>query len=64
MESRDHAPDPRRWQALALVCVAMFMTVLDVSIVNVALPSIKTALNVAEKEIGRASCRERVCLGV
>jgi EmrB/QacA subfamily drug resistance transporter len=51
MESRDHAPDPRRWQALALVCVAMFMTVLDVSIVNVALPSIKTALNVAEKDL-------------
>jgi EmrB/QacA subfamily drug resistance transporter len=51
MESRDHAPDPRRWQALALVCVAMFMTVLDVSIVNVALPSIKTALSVAEKDL-------------
>ena len=33
-------PDPKRWQALALVCVAFFMTVLDVSIVNVALPSI------------------------
>ena len=29
-------PDPRRWQALALVCVAFFMTVLDVSIVTVA----------------------------
>jgi EmrB/QacA subfamily drug resistance transporter len=46
-----HAPDPRRWQALALVCVAFFMTVLDVSIVNVALPSIKTALNVAERDL-------------
>ena len=45
------APDPHRWQALALVCVAMFMTVLDVSIVNVALPSIKTALTVAEKDL-------------
>jgi EmrB/QacA subfamily drug resistance transporter len=33
------APDPRRWRALALVCVAFFMVVLDVSIVNVALPS-------------------------
>jgi EmrB/QacA subfamily drug resistance transporter len=32
-------PDPRRWRALALVCVAFFMVVLDVSIVNVALPS-------------------------
>jgi EmrB/QacA subfamily drug resistance transporter len=37
--------DPRRWQALALVCVAFFMTVLDVSIVNVALPSIGHSLH-------------------
>src|SRR2546421_5097644 len=51
MESRDHAPDPRRWQALALICVAMFMTVLDVSIVNVALPSIKNALHVNESSL-------------
>ena len=36
-------PDPKRWQALALVCAAFFMTVLDVSIVNVALPSIGRA---------------------
>src|SRR6266404_7790739 len=43
--------DPRRWQALALVCVAMFMTVLDVSIVNVALPSIKTSLHVSESSL-------------
>jgi EmrB/QacA subfamily drug resistance transporter len=50
MEPAPH-PDPRRWQALALVCVAMFMTVLDVSIVNVALPSIKTSLHVAEKDL-------------
>ncbi len=37
--------DPRRWKALAVVCAAFFMTVLDVSIVNVALPSIGTALD-------------------
>jgi len=43
--------DPRRWQALALVCVAMFMTVLDVSIVNVALPSIKTSLDVSDQSL-------------
>src|SRR5690242_21948785 len=38
-------PDPRRWKALAIVCAAFFMTVLDVSIVNVALPSIGEALH-------------------
>jgi EmrB/QacA subfamily drug resistance transporter len=41
-------PDPHRWQALALVCVAFFMTILDVSIVNVALPSIKSSLHVSD----------------
>jgi EmrB/QacA subfamily drug resistance transporter len=38
-------PDPNRWKALAIVCAAFFMTVLDVSIVNVALPSIGKALH-------------------
>src|SRR5207302_8472687 len=42
------APDPRRWKALALVCGAFFMTVLDVSIVNVALPTIGTKLHFAQ----------------
>jgi EmrB/QacA subfamily drug resistance transporter len=51
MESSAHTPDPRRWQALALVCVAFFMTVLDVSIVNVALPSIQNSLNVSESSL-------------
>ena len=44
-------PDPKRWRALALVCVAFFMTVLDVSIVNVALPSIKTSLHVSDTSL-------------
>src|SRR4051794_36434112 len=33
-------PDPRRWIALAVCVSALFMTLLDVSIVTVALPSI------------------------
>src|ERR1700746_3127639 len=41
-------PDPRRGPALALVCVAFFMTVLDVSIVNVALPSITSSLHFSQ----------------
>jgi EmrB/QacA subfamily drug resistance transporter len=39
------APDPRRWQALAVLSVAYLMVVLDVSIVNVALPSIQKSLD-------------------
>lgn len=37
-------PDPRRWYALALVCSAMFMVILDASIVVVAAPSISESL--------------------
>jgi EmrB/QacA subfamily drug resistance transporter len=45
------APDPRRWRALAVVCAAFFMTVLDVTVVNVALPSIGTDLHVREQSL-------------
>ena len=38
------APDPRRWWALALLCGAFFMVILDASIVVVALPSIEADL--------------------
>ncbi len=38
-------PDPRRWFALAVVGAAFFMTILDVSIVNVALPTIAEKLH-------------------
>ena len=43
--------DPRRWKALAVVCAAFFMTVLDVAIVNVALPSIQTDLDFAPQDL-------------
>ena len=38
------APDPRRWWALALLCGAFFMVILDAAIVVVALPSIEADL--------------------
>ncbi len=38
------APDPRRWRALTVTLVAGFMSLLDVSIVSVALPSIQAGL--------------------
>jgi len=45
------APDPRRWKALILVCAAIFVVVLDIAIVNVALPSIGSDLHFAEKNL-------------
>src|SRR5437870_12570282 len=41
----------RRWFALALIVAAQFMVVLDVAIVNVALPSIKTDLHFSEANL-------------
>jgi EmrB/QacA subfamily drug resistance transporter len=43
--------DPNRWKALTVVCAAFFMTVLDVSIVNVALPSIGKSLHFSEQNL-------------
>ena len=44
-------PDPKRWKALAVLGVAYLMVVLDVSIVNVALPSIQTDLNFSPENL-------------
>jgi EmrB/QacA subfamily drug resistance transporter len=40
--------DRRRWFVLALIVTAQFMVVLDIAIVNVALPSIKTDLHFSQ----------------
>jgi EmrB/QacA subfamily drug resistance transporter len=41
----------RRWLALAVIVAAQFMVVLDVAIVNVALPSIKTDLHFSQESL-------------
>src|SRR5947207_4333394 len=40
-----------RWGALALIIAAQFMVVLDIAIVNVALPSIKTDLHFSQENL-------------
>jgi len=45
------AADPRRWKALAILGVAYLMVVLDISIVNVALPSIQTDLGFKPEDL-------------
>ncbi|HLX32947.1 MAG TPA: MFS transporter [Gaiellaceae bacterium] len=44
-------PKDRKWSALALIVVAQFMVILDVAIVNVALPSIKADLGFSENSL-------------
>jgi EmrB/QacA subfamily drug resistance transporter len=43
--------DRRKWLALALLCVVQFMVVLDIAIVNVALPSIKDDLGFSQANL-------------
>ena len=50
-ERAAEAPDPRRWRALAVCLVAGFMTLLDVSIVNVALPSIQQGIGATSSDL-------------
>jgi EmrB/QacA subfamily drug resistance transporter len=44
-------PDHGKWLALALLCAVQFMVVLDVSIVNVALPSIQVDLGFSQENL-------------
>src|SRR5437667_6754872 len=49
-ESTISAPtDNRRWLGLAVLVAAQFMVVLDIAIVNVALPTIKTDLHFSQE---------------
>lgn len=41
------APDPRRWLILTLLCMAQFMLIVDVTVVNVALPTIGEQLGLS-----------------
>jgi len=43
--------ESRKWLALVILCAAQFMVVLDVSIVNVALPSIERGLHFSEQNL-------------
>ena len=43
-------PDQRRWLILALIGLAQLMIVLDITIMNIALPSAQHALNFSNVE--------------
>lgn len=47
----EQPPDPSRWRALAVVMGASAMTLLDLSIVNVALPTLRKALRADDSEL-------------
>ncbi|WP_432117780.1 MFS transporter [Streptomyces sp. bgisy032] len=56
-------PDPRRWTALALVCLAQFMLILDVTVVNVALPDMAADLDLGRTTLTWAVTAYTLCFG-
>src|ERR687885_664134 len=48
---RNMATSRRKWFALALLCTVQFMVVLDIAVVNVALPSIQTDLGFSQENL-------------
>ncbi|MBT2227697.1 DHA2 family efflux MFS transporter permease subunit [Nonomuraea sp. NEAU-A123] len=57
------ATDPRRWPALVLLCVAQFMLILDVTVINVALPSIGADLHLDRVPLTWAVTSYTLCFG-
>ena len=50
-DEADWVPDPRRWRILSVSLVVGFMSLLDVSIVNVAIPSMQQGLDTSASAI-------------
>ncbi|MGW5427267.1 MFS transporter [Streptomyces sp. NPDC004059] len=58
------APHDRRWKALAVCLTAAFMTLLDTSIVNVALPSVERGLGASTAELSWVMSGYALTLGL
>jgi EmrB/QacA subfamily drug resistance transporter len=56
-------PDPRRWQALVLLCLAQFMVILDITVVNVALPAIGADLSLDRAALTWVVTAYTLCFG-
>jgi EmrB/QacA subfamily drug resistance transporter len=55
--------DPRRWWALVLLCLAQFMVILDITVVNVALPTIGTDLHLDRASMTWVVTAYTLCFG-
>src|ERR1700754_3366406 len=51
MSETSHIDEGNRWVTLVLVCLAQFMVILDATIVNVALPTIQSALDFSQADL-------------
>ncbi|MDQ0939324.1 MFS transporter [Streptomyces sp. V1I1] len=65
-----HAPehplppaDPRRWASLVIICIAQFMLILDVTVVNVALPDMAADLGLGRETLTWTVTAYTLCFG-
>lgn len=56
-------PHPRRWTALALICAAQFMLILDVTVVNLALPALSADLDLGRTALTWVVTAYTLCFG-
>ncbi|MFD7551133.1 MFS transporter [Streptomyces sp. NPDC059816] len=61
--SAHHEPEPRRWTALAVICLAQFVLILDVTVVNVALPDLAVDLDLTRSALTWAVTAYTLCFG-
>lgn len=55
--------DPRRWLMLVLLCLAQFMLILDVTVVNVAVPDMATDLDLGRQALTWVVTSYTLCFG-
>ena len=60
----EDTPDPRRWRILAVLLVAIFMSLVGVSIINVVLPAIQVGLDASETDLQWALTGYALTFGV
>ncbi|WP_245623161.1 MFS transporter [Spirillospora albida] len=58
-----HSPPAARWRALVLLCLAQFMLVVDITVVNVALPTIGADLGLDGTEATWVVTAYALCFG-
>jgi EmrB/QacA subfamily drug resistance transporter len=56
-------PDARRWRVLTLLCLAQFMVILDVTVVNVALPRMAADLDLDRAALTWVVTAYTLCFG-
>ncbi|GAA2791281.1 MFS transporter [Kitasatospora sp. CM 4170] len=60
----DHPPaHPKRWLLLTLLCLSQFMLIVDVTVINVALPSIGADLELSRATLTWAVTAYTLCFG-